>query len=150
MNEEECGVDHREELQKLYEAYIEKAETLEKNRGIGDGLFGLGKKPADDPCHDRFAEDLEAFLTRVKSDADEEETAWILRWIYEVPEKHREPLSLYWMLLAVHGLTRGLVETLSPADAGEIAARYRKQYPRRSLLPVQKALLKDMERRSKQ
>ena len=58
------------EIYALYDADIQKVEDLEKNRKITAGLFGLTKGPEDDPCHDKFAEDMEAALKEVAAEAD--------------------------------------------------------------------------------
>ena len=47
-------------VEALYHDYIHTAEELEMNRPLGAGLFGLTPGPADDPCHERFAQELEA------------------------------------------------------------------------------------------
>ena len=44
------------EVKKLYSEYIAQVQELESKKKIGDGLFGMGKKISDDPCHDAFAE----------------------------------------------------------------------------------------------
>ena len=46
------------ELQALYQTYLEDAERVERERKPGEGLFGIGKKPSDAPCHERFAADI--------------------------------------------------------------------------------------------
>ena len=48
-------------LETLYGDYLKTVERLERERRPGEGLFGT-KGPADDPCHDRFASDLESLL----------------------------------------------------------------------------------------
>ena len=60
-----------ERIRKLYEGYLKTAEELEKNRKIGDGLFGLGHGPEDDPCHERLEKALElAFGTKMVKGAN--------------------------------------------------------------------------------
>ena len=41
-------------IKKICGDYIAEAEELERKRKPADGLFGIGTKPADDPCHDRL------------------------------------------------------------------------------------------------
>lgn len=137
-------------VETLYREYIRKAEELEKNRRIGDGLFGLTPGPADDPCHGRFADDLEALLKECCAAAPSSaEAAEILRFLFAAPEAHREVKSLYWMLIAVQGLGQILAERLNASDAELLAGEYGARYPRRLRLPVQKQLLKTLERRSR-
>ena len=137
-------------VEKLYSDYIRKAEELEKNRKIGEGLFGLTPGPADDPCHERFARELEELLKACTDSAPASEAAAeILRFQFQAPQAHQEPKSLYWMLIAVQGLGGALTDCLSPADAALLADEYGALYPRRLRLPVQKQLLKTLERKSR-
>ena len=57
---------HRDEylarLEALYAGYLKTVQELEDNRKLGEGMFGFKGGPADNPCHDRFAEDLRALL----------------------------------------------------------------------------------------
>lgn len=123
----------------IYDRYIEKAEKLERERKPGDGLFGMGKKPADDPCHDEFAERLEKALDDLAaSKPTADEVCKVLSYIYKAPQKHRDMLSIYWMLNAVHGLTLGLIPLLSPDDAKTLKSSYADDFPRFERLPVQK------------
>ncbi|MCR5089506.1 MAG: hypothetical protein K6C08_08350 [Oscillospiraceae bacterium] len=133
-----------------YETYLEQALTAERNRKPGEGLFGFGKKPADDPCHDRFVADLEAMLTEFGETApSSEETAGVLRRMYEAPRINREPQSAYWVLLAVQKLTLPLIERLDSEDTAKLLEYYRKAYPRRERLPVQDQILAALKKQKK-
>ncbi len=137
-------------VEKLYNDYIRKAEELEKNRKIGDGLFGLTPGPADDPCHERFTQELEELLKAcAESSPGSETAAEILRFQFAAPQAHEEVKSLYWMLIAVQGLGGALMGCLSPVEAASLAAEYGALYPRRLRLPVQKQLLKSLERKAR-
>ena len=131
-----------EELERLYGEYLIQAREAEANRGPFDGAFGFGKKGGDDPCYDRFAQELEALL---RSAAEEGvgpgELRAILEYIYRAPKEHREPPAVYWMLMAVHGLTPELAGRLSRADAQTLWSEYRAAYPRWERLPAQKKVL---------
>lgn len=134
-------------VEALYQAYIRTAEELEKNRPVGAGLFGLTPGPEDDPCHDRFAAELDALLQEVCAAAPSSaEAAGILRFLFRAPDARRQPKSLYWMLVAVQGLGSGLVDHLEPEDASGLSKEYADLVPRRERLPVQKQLLKKLER----
>ena len=136
-------------VQALYEAYIETAENRIRKRKFGEGILGLKGGPADDPCHDRFAADLEALLGEYAGEEHgSAETAEVLSYIYGAPLEHREPAMVYWMLMAVHGLTLPLTEQLDPADAGTLYRRYEGDYPRRERMPVQVRTLKALKARS--
>lgn len=127
------------ELEELYRAYLEKVIQLEKERKPGDGLFGIGKSPADDPCHDKFAEELENLLNRFAvRNPESAEIREVVSFIYRMSSEHREPASAYWMLNAVHGLTLHLIARLLPNDAKVVFDEYKDAYPRAMRLPVQK------------
>ncbi len=126
----------------LYEDYLDRVCELERNRKPGAGIFGLKGGPKDDPCHDRFAEELEKLLAEfAASDPGSEEIRAVLSYMHELPPMHREPRSAYWMLIAVHGLGLELTEGLSREDAAALRSRYARLYPRWERLPAQKKLL---------
>ena len=137
-------------LEALYQNYLQTVQELEKNRRIGDGLFGLRPGPADDPCHDRFAADLDALLKDfAAASPDSEGCAAVLRYLFTAPEAWRDLKSAYWMLIAVQGLGAGLIEGLSAADAGALERLYAERYPRRERLPVQTQILKKLQRQAR-
>ena len=136
-------------LEALYQNYIQTVQELEKNRKLGDGLLGLRPGPADDPCHDRFAADLDALLKDfAAASPDSEACASILRYLFTAPEGWQDLKSAYWMLIAVQGLGARLIESLNAADAGELEALYAERYPRRERLPVQTQILKKLHRQA--
>lgn len=123
----------------LYEEYLSKAEKLERERKPGDGLLGMGKKPADDPCHDEFADSLEQALDAfAETHPSADDVHKLLSYIYSVPAAHKDMLSIYWMLCAVQGLTLSLIPLLTPQAAKEIRSVYSDDFPRWERLPVQK------------
>ena len=137
-------------VQALFRNYIEEAERLEKERKPSDGLFGMSPKPADDPCHDRFADDLEEALSGFAAgDPEPEEVREVLSYIYRAPKEHLEPLSVFWMLNAVHGLTADLIPLLDPKDAALLCRQYDQDFPRRERLPVQKKVYEALKNKSR-
>ena len=129
-------------VEALYRDYIGTVDKLEQNRKFGDGLFGLRPGPEDDPCHDRFAADLEGLLKDFLAASPESgECAAVLRYMIEAPEPWRELRCAYWMLLAVQGLTKELIPHLSPADADTLAERFEADYRPCDRLPAQNELL---------
>ena len=139
-----------EEIRILYREYLALAERLERERKPADGLCGKGREPADDPCHDRFADDLEAALSGFASGSPEPEAVReVLAFIYRAPKEHPEPLSIFWMLKAVHGLTADLIPLLGPDDAVLLCTQYDQDYPRRERLPVQKKVYEALKKASR-
>ncbi|MCR4760600.1 MAG: hypothetical protein K5705_10105 [Oscillospiraceae bacterium] len=134
------------DIQAVYRTYFAEAAQAEQNRKPADGLFGIGKKPADDPCHDRFLAALESALqTFAAQKPASGEVRAVLSLIYRMPAEHREPLSVYWMLNAVCGLTQPLIPLLEPADAAALLTQYDADCPRRERLPVQKQIARALK-----
>ena len=137
-----------EKLRQVYEDYLNKVDFLEKNRKPGAGLFGTKGGPADDPCHERFATDVAETLTCLEDrNPKTDEVMETLRGIYHAPKEHVNLRSAYWMLLAVHGLTFGLIELLPSENAEELLREYCKTYPRWERLPVQQQVIAKLKKR---
>lgn len=138
------------DIQALYQAYLEQAKRVEQERKPGEGLFGIGKKPADDPCHERFASELEAMLkTFAGQEPDSAQIREVLLFIYEAPIAHREPASAFWMLYAVHLYTLSLIDALDQQDASSLLAKYKKWFPRWQRLPPQNKVLSALTGRAR-
>ena len=102
-----------ESLQGLYDEYLEKAITVERNRRPGEGIFGFGKKPSDDPCHARFLEDLKDWLEAFRGgEPDSGEAREVLTLIYRAAKENPEPPSAYWVLIAAQSLMQELMHLL--------------------------------------
>lgn len=136
-------------LRSLIGDYLETVAELEANRRPTDGLFGLKPGPADDPCHDRFAERMDTllrdFAAREPSGA---EAAAVLRELYAAAPANRGAKSAYWMLIAVQGLGSELIGLLDKADASALLEFYSSQYPRWERLPVQNRILKQLAKQA--
>lgn len=131
----------------ICDGYIQQAEKLEKEKKPTDGLFGMGKKPADDPCHDKFASDMEKALDELaKEEHPSGEIKDILSYIYHLPAEHRQPMSIFWMLCAVHGLTLALTDKLSPEDKTVLCTQYGTDFKRWERLPAQEQVYKKLKK----
>ena len=129
-------------LRERYRSYEETVEELEKNRKPFEGIFGMKGGPADNPCHDRFAEDMRGFFADYAAGRpDSAEVREVLDFVFNEPVAYRGPQCAYWMLTAVQGLTDVLIPLLSREDAAALAASYGKRYPRWKRLPNQDQLL---------
>ena len=134
------------DIQTVYRTYFAEAAQAEQNRKPAEGLFGIGRKPSEDPCHDRFLAALEAALQAFSAQKPaSDEVRAVLSLIYRMPSEHREPLSVYWMLNAVFGLTTPLIPLLNPSDAAALRAQYDADCPRRERLPVQKQIARALK-----
>lgn len=138
-----------QEIRERYARYEEEFLQLERNRRAGAGAFGLSGGPRDYPCHEQFAGDMERLLKEA-SNAYPEEAAEILDYVWFAPLAREERQdAVYWMEIAVHGMTEGLAGRLSPSDAGRLLERYEAAYPRRDRLPVQKKVISALKKRAK-
>ena len=133
-------------IRKIYDSYFEKALAAEKNRKPTDGMFGIGKKPGDDPCHAEFAAELEtAIRAYSETQPSSPQVRELLKFMYQIPKSHEDPKSIYWMLVAVHGLTAELIPLLSAQDADALKTCYAAAYKRWERLPVQQQILRALK-----
>ncbi len=133
-------------LRELYESYLKEVELLELNRKPGAGIFGLKGGPADDPCHDRFAETLRGFYEGFAAQKPESAAVReLMAYACTLPTVRREPRTAYWMLIAVQSLTQELIGLLTPQDAGELAALYEKSFRRHERMPSQIKLIRALK-----
>lgn len=147
-------MDKREpldEARRLYEEYEAKFQAQERKRKPLEGSFGLGGGPGSYHCHDEFVEQVKALLHAPETEAlSPEGTRLLLEYIYFAPARHPGGQdAVYWMKLAVHGLTMELLPRLEPEDAKTLYSAYRDAYPRRNRLPAQEALLAELKKRGR-
>ena len=135
------------EIKELYDSYISSVRKAQQDMKPSDGLFGIGRKLSDDPCHDDFAEKLERMLSDHAAGSPEpSEVREVLGYIYDIPKEYERNDSVCLMLTAVHGFTTELAAYLSADDAAELLERYKENYPKNKRLPVQKKLIKVLEK----
>ena len=137
-----------QELETLYNGYIAAARRAEKGLRPFDGMFGLGKKLADDPCHQTFYHEMETLLARFAEASPESGAVRrALTRIYEAPEKEEElPKSVYWGMVAAQGLTIPLIPFLSREDATGLLEVCRRLGSFRRPFPAQKKVLTELNR----
>ena len=132
-------------MDQLFEDYTTDALVLERNRRPNE-LFGLKLGPSDDPRHDRFADELAALLSDFVAEGPESgEVRAVIEKLYSAAKRYTEPKSAYWMLVAAQGLITRLIPGLDRADAAALAADYDKLWPRRTRLPVQDEVLRQLK-----
>lgn len=126
------------DLQSLYASYLSEAADVECTVGPLGGLWGFGRRAADDPCHDRFARNTRALLGDIaQENLPSAQVRDILAYIYDAPLENKKYLSSFWMLTAVQGLTLELIPLLDGEDARTLWLRYANCFPRHDRLPVQ-------------
>ena len=138
-----------EDVRARLSAYLAEAEEVEAAGKPWDGLFGFGSRPADHPCHTRFVETLVQTVRDAPGDLTPPEALAAAGLILEAAVQHPEPASVHYTLVAAQGAVLPLLPLLTPGDSAALLARYRDWYPRRTLLPVQKLVVKGLERKGK-
>lgn len=129
------------EIQRIYENYLTETAYLAATRKPADGRLDLGNGPGSDPCHERFAELLEQALESLASASpSSEQVEAVLRFIYDMPHVHKDNKLVYWMLVAVHTLTKNLIQLLSSDDAAVLNVWYNETYPSAVRLPNQRKI----------
>lgn len=131
----------------LYDDYHAQIRLFKSKMKPADGLFGMGVGLGEAPCHDDFAEKLEALLQAMAADGDFQDSRSVLEFIYQAPLQEPERAA-YWMMMAVHRLTLPLINRLEQEDAQQLLAWYKDAYPRKDRLPPQDMVLKALKERS--
>ena len=137
-------------VRRLYEDYEAKFQAQDQKRKPLEGAFGLGGGPGSYPCHEEFAQRLKELLHGPGTESlDPERTRQLLEYICFAPAKRPGGQdAVYWMKLAIHGLTIDLLPRLEPEDAKALYAAYQNAYPRRNRLPAQETLLAALKKRA--
>ena len=136
-------------MSSVCDQYLETVWELERNRKPAEGLLGMKGGPADNPCHDRFAEDMQALLRKFDSEnPSSEDVRLVLEKLYAVPDRAGVPKTAYWMLIAVQGLCPELISRLKPVDADAIAKKYASNYRRWEGMPIQQKILAALQKQS--
>ena len=135
-----------EEFHQLLTAYQEDLDTLAKNRRPGDGVFGFGRAPGDDPCHERFDTRIAELAARwAQPGADRDEVAELAHLMLRCDRELTLPVYAQGMLVAIQRHTLGLISRLTPDEAREIRIGYEKHYPFYRRVPVQKEILRALK-----
>lgn len=140
-----------EEVVSLYQAYLDEFRRLEQNRKPLEGAFGLGGGPKNDPCHEKFIQDLERLLENLTAQAPTPEQAGqVLEYIFcTAPARWESKPAVYWTLLAAQGSAMGLIEQLDSAAAKALYDAYKSFYPRHQRFPVQNKVLAALQEQYK-
>ena len=136
-------------LTECMERYNEAVRKVRAHLKPGDGLFGFGRDPKRDPCHMEFYEAVGEVVGRIaQSGPTPQEAEEAVRFLVTLAQVEGYFELTRPMREAVQGHARTLVPFLMPETARALAAWYAKTYSRRSRLPVQSQLLKELERRA--
>lgn len=140
-----------EEIIHIYEAYLDEFHRLEQNRRPMEGAFGIGNGPQSYPCHEKFAQDLDRTLRDLSAQTpSSEQVGQILQYIYcTAPVRWESETTVYWMMLAVQGLTGRLIERLDASSAKALCGEYQHLYPRYQRLPVQNKIFSALQNQAR-
>lgn len=134
-----------QQLEELYQEYEEKLREAEKEAGLFSGAFGMGDDPRKDACNQIFYDRLGCWVQEFRdSQPDPQEAARGVDFILEYPFRHRES-GTYWISYAAQQHTMALIPLLEKQEAGALAERFAKLYPKRERLPVQQKILEALE-----
>lgn len=134
-------------FQGIIEQYIEDFEKAEKNRKPGSGLFGFGQGPGDYPCHEKMDKQVgELCREAAEDDSGADETAALVKAVLQSEKSRQWPEAARLAVMAVQRHTIPLISRMSPEDRKELLSWYWKAYPRHRRLPVQKQIIRELEK----
>lgn len=134
----------------IYDEYVAAVKKYKSEQKLTDGLMGFGTKEDSLPCHNDFIQKLSNKINIItQSSPTNTEAAEVLRLIYEAPLNNTKYQTAYWMMMAAHSLTEGLLPLISDEQAAELSGWYAEVYPPYDRLPAQKKILKALQSRGK-
>jgi hypothetical protein len=138
-----------QQLKSIYTRYTEDVEKVYRDAKPMDGLFGWGDDPRKDPCHMRFYEDAEAWVTEFEREKPSREQVFeVVRFLLETPAAYREK-NCFWFMFAAHGLTRSLIPQLDRQQCAQLREFYDGAFSKRERMPVQNEVYKLLKKGSK-
>ena len=131
-----------QQLKGIYEKYVQDVAKIYKDAKPMDGLFGWGDDPRKDPCHMRFYEETEAWVSGfLAAEPGNEACFQAAQILIETAASYRGK-PCFWFMYAAHGLARDLIPALTPEQCARLREFYDDAYPRRDRMPVQKDVYK--------
>ena len=138
-----------EALEKLYSDYLAESSEVRKKAPPLAGIFGFGEDPRYHPCHELFFMNVGRWTSELAdSQPSAEKALEAVRFLMEEPKKHQNAEG-YWFMYACIGHIRNLIGFLRPEDCKALAERFDALYPRRERMPVQKQILKMLQKAGK-
>ena len=145
-------MDEMTEFQAILQEYGEDVKKLEKVKRPMDGLFGLGKSPAMDSCHERMDQRLEALVKRAcgleegEAGADPRTADALAGALLRADKEAELPQYAHLALTAAQRHCLPLISRMSAQGKKELCAWFEKAYPRYARFPVQKDILKALKK----
>lgn len=134
-------------LKSIYADYDQAVQEVRKNARAFDGIFGLGKDPRKDACHDRFYQEVGAWVTEfLAAVPSQEELLEAALFITEAPAVY-EGKECYWYMYASHGHMKPFIGLLTPQNRQTVKAKMEALYKKRERMPLQKEILKLLDKK---
>ncbi len=138
----------QDELIRLYEAYMDGSD--EQKNDVQQGMKNLWQARYENPRHERFYKNVKTVVEGIlRQEPDEAESCSVLSYMLQAQEGVSKKERTYYMLTAAHGLGIGLVSFLAQEDALRLAQQYEQMFPKRERTPVQRDMLKALQKRGK-
>ena len=129
-------------IKKLILEYLDEVDEAINSAGPADGIFGMGKSPKDDPCHERFYADIGKAVAEIKDGNEAFEAASEL---IRADKDYNCPQMASLMLTAVQGHVLTLLPLLNAEQKKSLKDYFDENIPRWQRLPVQRQLYKALK-----
>ncbi len=143
-------MDYTHELREILAEYAKSVDELERKKKPFDGIFGFGRRPADDPCHDLMDRRVEELTQRAAGEmpgedgeiraADTAETDELAEALFRSARAYHGPVYAGVALVAIQRHGMKLIPRMSGEARRALAEWYGKEYPRRMRFPVQEEI----------
>lgn len=129
-----------------YEQYAREAAAAREKAGLCDGLFGFGRDPRKDPCHEAFYQAAGEWVTAfLQTEPGASQCAEAVHWLLTAADIHREE-DTFWHLYAAQGHALPLIPRMTGSDCKALLQWYDKAYPARDRMPVQDNVVKALKK----
>ena len=135
------------EWTELYSWYEAQVKEIEQKKKFMDGIFGLGKRPADAPCHEEMDQRVKA-LAEQAAESDAEAIGSLVTAVLKAPADWKGPLYARMALVAAQRHMIPLIPRMNTADREALGAWYTAHWPKQERFPVQKEIIRLLGRKT--
>ena len=135
-------MDFAQELRDILGRYEEAVREVEKTKRPMDGLFGLGRSPAQAPCHEAMDREIAGLTTRAAEEADADAAGELASGLLKAASSFRGPEYANLSLTAAQRHAIPLISRMTPEARTELRVWYERAYPRHARFPIQKELIR--------
>ncbi len=129
---------YMEEFHEILEEYRGRVEEVEKKKRPLDGIFGMGRTPASDPCHETLDQKVADMTERALKDG--EMTDELVNALMRAAGEFEGPSYAQMTLVAIQRHGMKLIPGMSREGRRELLNWYEKVYPKRKRFPIQKEI----------